>query len=136
MTEKPTVLFACVHNAGRSLAAKVLLEHYAQGHVTVLSAGSEPGAILNPAVVEVLHERGLSTQNEIPTLLSFATVEEADIVVTMGCGETCPVLPGRSYRDWNLSDPAGQPLDQVRIIVDEIDQRVQALLAELANGPE
>jgi arsenate reductase len=128
---KPVVLFACVHNGGRSLAAKVLTEHFAAGAVDVRSAGSEPGDSLNPVVVEVLHERGLSTAGEAPKLLTFEGVQEADLVVTMGCGETCPVFPGKRYEDWQLDDPKGQDLATVRRIVDEIEVRVQALLAEL-----
>ena len=102
---RPVVLFACVHNGGRSLAAKVLAEHHAGGRVLVRSAGSEPGDSLNPAVVQVLHERGLTTDGEHPELLTYAGVQEADVVVTMGCGESCPVVPGRAYEDWPLDDP-------------------------------
>jgi arsenate reductase len=128
MTGRPVILFACVHNGGRSLAAKVLAEHHGAGRVEVRSAGSEPGDSLNPAVVQVLEERGLSTVGERPTLLTYEGVEQADVVVTMGCGETCPVLPGRSYEDWPLDDPRGQDLDTVRSIVDEVEQRVLDLL--------
>ena len=135
MTGTPVVLFACVHNGGRSLAAKVLAEHHGGGRVEVRSAGSEPGDALNPAVVQVLHERGLSTEGERPTLLTAEGVQEADVVVTMGCGETCPVFPGRTYEDWPLDDPKGQDLDTVRRIVDQVDQRVRALLARLDAGP-
>ena len=130
-TTIPVILFACVHNGGRSLAAKVLTERYGNGAVDVRSAGSEPGSALNPVVVEVLHERGLSTDGESPKLLTFDGVQEADLVITMGCGETCPVFPGKRYEDWELDDPKGQDLDTVRRIVDEIDVRVRALLAEL-----
>ena len=128
---KPVILFACVHNGGRSLAAKVLAELYGQDAVEVRSAGSEPGSSLNPAVVQVLHERGLSTDGESPTLLTPEGVQEADIVVTMGCGETCPIFPGKRYEDWELDDPKGQDLDTVRRIVSEVDDRVRALLSEL-----
>jgi arsenate reductase len=127
----PVVLFACVHNGGRSLAAKVLAQHHAGGRVDVRSAGSEPGDSLNPAVVRVLHERGLSTEGERPTLLTNETVAEADVVVTMGCGETCPFYPGKRYEDWELEDPKGKDVEVVRGIVDEIDARVRGLLAEL-----
>jgi arsenate reductase len=127
----PVVLFACVHNGGRSLAAKVLAEHYAQGRVDVRSAGSEPGDSLNPAVVQVLEERGLSTAGEAPTQLTFDGAQEADVIVTMGCGEACPVFPGKRYEDWPLEDPKGQDLETVRRIVDEIDERVRELLAGL-----
>jgi arsenate reductase len=127
----PVVLFACVHNGGRSLAAKVLAEHHAAGRAQVRSAGSEPGSDLNPAVVQVLHERGLSTDGETPKLLTREGVQEADVVITMGCGETCPVFPGKTYEDWPLDDPRGQDLDTVRRIVDQVDQRVRDLLERL-----
>lgn len=137
MSRKPVILFACVHNGGRSLAAKVLTEHYAGGGVDVRSAGSEPGDSLNPAVVQVLHERGLSTEGERPKLLTLDGLQEADVVITMGCGETCPVAPGKRYEDWELDDPKDRDLETVRRIVDEIDARVRALLADLAatSGP-
>ena len=128
---KPVILYACVHNGGRSLAGKVLTEHYGADAVTVRSAGSEPGESLNPVVVQVLQERGLSTEGEHPKLLTWDGVQEADIVITMGCGEACPVFPGKRYEDWQLDDPKGRDLGTVRRIVDEIDSRVQALLAEL-----
>ena len=128
---RPVVLFACVHNGGRSLAAKVLAEHHADGAVEVRSAGSEPGDSLNPAVVQVLQERGLSTEGERPTQLTPEGVQAADVVVTMGCGETCPVFPGTRYEDWPLDDPKGQDVETVRRIVDEVDARVQDLLARL-----
>jgi len=130
MTERPVVLYACIHNGGRSLAAKVLTEHHSKGRVEARSAGSEPGATLNPAVVQVLHERGLSTEGEHPKLLTPDGVAEADVVVTMGCGETCPIFPGKRYEDWALDDPKGQDLATVRRIVDEIDEHVRKLLAE------
>ena len=127
----PVILFACVHNGGRSLAGKVLTQHYGGTAVEVRSAGSEPGATLNAAVVEVLHERGLSTIGETPKLLTSDGVEQADIVITMGCGETCPYFPGKRYEDWTLEDPKGQPVEKVRTIVNEIDTKVRALLSEL-----
>lgn len=135
MNGRPTVLFLCVHNAGRSLAAKVLLEHYARGRIDVLSAGSEPGDRLNGAVVAVLEERGLDPTREFPKPLTDATARAADVIVTMGCGDTCPYYPGTRYLDWELEDPAGQPVEQVRPIVDEIDRRVRALLAEVLDEP-
>ena len=131
MTEKPVVLFLCVHNAGRSLAASLLLEHYAQGQVDVRSAGSEPAAQLNGSVVAVLRERGLDPSREFPKLLTDEAARAADIIVTMGCGDTCPFYPGKRYLDWELEDPAGKPVEEVRPIVDEIDRRVQSLLGEL-----
>jgi len=135
MTARPVVLFLCVHNAGRSLAARFLLDHYAQGRIRVESAGSEPGPELNPAVVSLLIERGLDPTREFPKSLTDALGREADVIVTMGCGDTCPVYPGKRYLDWELDDPAGLPVEQVRPIVDEIDRRVQALLLQLLAGP-
>ena len=132
MTSKPSVLFLCTHNAGRSLAARVLLDHHAQGRLVVESAGSEPGDRLNPSVVAILEERGLDPTREFPKPLSEETARGADVVVTMGCGDTCPVYSGKRYLDWELADPAGLPVAEVRPIVDEIDRRVQALLADLA----
>jgi arsenate reductase len=134
MTDTPVVLFLCVHNAGRSLAARVLLDHYAQGRVDVRSAGSEPGNQLNPSVVALLKERGLDPSKEFPKPLTDEMAREADVIVTMGCGDTCPVYPGKRYVDWELDDPAGQPIDQVRPIVEEIDRRVRALLDELIGS--
>jgi arsenate reductase (thioredoxin) len=129
--DKPVVLFLCTHNAGRSLAARVLLEHYAEGRLRVESAGSEPGDQLNPSVVAILRERGLDPSEEFPKPLTDQMGRGADVIVTMGCGETCPVYPGRRYLDWELDDPAGLPVEDVRPIVEEIDRRVKELLAEL-----
>ena len=131
MSDRPVVLFLCIHNSGRSLAAKVLLEHYAQGRVEVRSAGSEPASQLNLSVVAVLKERGLDTSREFPRPLTDDDTNAADVVVTMGCGDTCPFYPGKRYIDWELEDPASLPIEQVRPIVDDIDRRVQALLMEL-----
>ena len=131
MADKPTILFACIHNSGRSVAAKVLTEHYAQGKADVRSAGSEPGAGVNPVVAAVLAERGLSTAAETPTLLEYDLVQGCDVVITMGCGETCPVFPGKRYEDWVVDDPKGQDLEPVRAIVDDIDKRVRTLLTDL-----
>jgi arsenate reductase (thioredoxin) len=133
MTDVPVVLFLCTHNAGRSLAARVLLDHYGQGRVDVRSAGSEPADTLNPSVVAILRARGLNPDKEFPKALTQEAASEADIVVTMGCGDTCPVYPGKRYLNWELEDPAGQPLDVVRPIVDDIDRRAQDLLAELLD---
>ena len=127
----PVVLYACVHNSGRSVAARVLTEHYAAPHVEVRSAGSDPRTSVDPMVAAVLAERGLSTDAEVPTLLTRGIVEEADVVVTMGCGETCPVFPGRRYLDWDVGDPAGMDRRTVERIVDDIDGRVRELLAGL-----
>ena len=133
MTEKPSVLFLCIHNAGRSLAARVLLDHYAEGLLRVESAGSEPGDQLNPAVVAVLKERGLDPSQEFPKPLTDGTAQSVDVIVTMGCGDTCPVYPGKRYLDWELDDPAGLPIEEVRPIVDEIDRRVRRLFDELIS---
>jgi arsenate reductase len=132
MSDRPVVLLVCTHNAGRSLAAKVLLDHYAQGGIEVRSAGSEPADQLNPAVVTVLEERGLDPSREFPKGLTDDDAQAADVVVTMGCGDTCPLYPGKRYLDWDLPDPAGLPVEQVRPIVDEIDDRVRTLLLEVA----
>lgn len=134
MTTRPVVLFLCIHNSGRSLAAKVLLDHHAKGQVEVRSAGSEPGNSLNPSVVAVLAERGLDPSREFPKPLTEADAREADVVVTMGCGDTCPFYPGKRYLDWDLTDPAGLPIEAVRPIVDDIDRRVQALLVDLIRA--
>lgn len=134
MSHKPVVLFLCVHNAGRSLAARVLLAHHAGGRVDVRSAGSEPADQLNPSVVAILRERGLDPGAELPKPLTDETARAADVVVTMGCGDKCPYYPGKRYLDWDLDDPAGQPIEAVRPIVDQIDRRVQALLAELISN--
>ncbi|MDP9444095.1 MAG: heat-shock protein HtpX [Actinomycetota bacterium] len=132
MTQQPAVvLFACVHNSGRSVAARVLTEHHAAGAVEARSAGSEPSGSVNPVVAAVLGERGLSTAAETATLLDPAEVAAADVVITMGCGETCPIFPGKRYEDWPVDDPAGQDVDAVRRIVDDIDSRVRRLVAEL-----
>lgn len=132
MPDRPQVLVACVKNAGRSVAAKLLLEHYGAGLVDVRSAGSDPGDAIHSEIAAVLHERGLDTSGEVPKPLTAEVVQESDVVVTMGCGETCPVFPGKRYLDWPTDDPNGQPLDVVRRIVDDIDARVRGLLAELA----
>jgi arsenate reductase (thioredoxin) len=131
--DRPIVLFVCTHNAGRSAAARVLLDHYANGRVEVLSAGSEPGDQINPAVIQVLIERGLDPSKEFPKPLTDEIARAADVIVTMGCGDACPVYPGKRYVDWELIDPAGLSVDQVRPIVDDIDRRVQTLVAELPS---
>ena len=131
MTDAPEVLFVCVHNAGRSQMAAALLDHHAAGRVRVRSAGSAPAETINPAVVEVMAELGLDLSREFPKPLTDDAVHAADVVVTMGCGDVCPFYPGKRYLDWELSDPAGQPVGAVRAIRDEIDTRVRALLSEL-----
>jgi protein-tyrosine-phosphatase len=134
MNKRPVVLFVCIHNAGRSLAARVLLDHYANGRVEVLSAGSEPAAELNSSVVTILAERGFDVSREFPKPLTDERAQLADVVVTMGCGDSCPYFPGKRYLDWELDDPAGRSPAAVRPIVDEIDRRVQHLLAELVGS--
>jgi arsenate reductase len=128
---RPSVLFACVHNSGRSVAAQVLASHYGGDAVQVRSAGSEPADAVNPVIADVLAERGLSVTRHQPTLLTADLVAATDVVVTMGCGESCPVFPGKRYEDWAVEDPKGQDLQTVRRIVDDIDSRVQGLLARL-----
>jgi arsenate reductase len=127
----PEVLFVCVRNAGRSQMAAALLDARADGRVLVRSAGSDPGERINPTVVEALREVGIDVSREFPKPLSDDAVRAADIVVTMGCGDACPVYPGKRYEDWTIEDPEGRSLDEVRRIRDEIDARVQSLLAEL-----
>ena len=134
MTTTPEVLFVCVHNAGRSQMAAALLHHHAAGAVTVRSAGSTPADSINPAVVEAMNEIGLDLSHEFPKPLTDDAVQAADVVITMGCGDACPIYPGKRYLDWDLPDPAGRPLDEVRPIRDEIDHRTQTLLTELASG--
>ncbi len=133
MSERPEVLFVCVHNAGRSQMAAALLTHYAGDNVVVRSAGTAPADTINPTVVTAMREIGidLSTNRAIPKRLTDESVAASDIVITMGCGDTCPYYPGKRYEDWELDDPAGQPLDAVRSIRDEIDNRVRALLEQL-----
>ncbi|GAA3853526.1 MULTISPECIES: arsenate reductase ArsC [Amycolatopsis] len=130
----PEVLFVCVHNAGRSQMAAALLDHHAAGRVTVRSAGSAPADTINPAVVEAMREIGLDLSKEFPKPLTTDAVRAADVVITMGCGDACPVFPGKRYLDWQLEDPAGKGVDAVRPIRDEIDRRVRALLTELAGS--
>ena len=131
MTDMPEVLFVCVHNAGRSQMAAALLDHHADGRVVVRSAGSDPADRLNPAVVAAMAEVGLDLSREFPRPLTDQAVEAADVVITMGCGDACPIYPGKRYEDWPLQDPAGQPVEVVRGIRDQIDHRVRQLLAEL-----
>ncbi len=135
MSTIPEVLFVCVHNAGRSQMAAALLDHHAAGRVRVRSAGSTPAEQLNPAVVAVMAEVGLDLSKEFPKPLTDDVVAAADVVITMGCGDACPIYPGKRYLDWNLTDPAGLPAEQVRPIREDIDRRVQGLLDELGLRP-
>jgi arsenate reductase len=134
VTDAPDVLFVCVHNAGRSQMAAALLDHHAEGRVHVRSAGSAPAGEINPAVMVVMDEIGLDLSKEFPKPLTNDAVEGADVVITMGCGDACPVFPGKRYLDWELADPHGKSVEDVRAIRDEIDERVQALLAELVGA--
>ncbi|SEQ99557.1 Protein-tyrosine-phosphatase [Lentzea xinjiangensis] len=133
MPKTPEVLFVCVHNAGRSQMAAALLQHHGMGRIAVRSAGSAPADEVNPAAAEALAEWGLDITAEVPSKLTTDDVEASDVVITMGCGDTCPVFPGKRYLDWQLDDPAGQGLDAVRPIRDEIDRRVRGLVAELLD---
>ncbi|HEX5365398.1 MAG TPA: hypothetical protein VFW63_01885 [Acidimicrobiales bacterium] len=137
MADISEILVVCTHNAGRSVAARVLLDHHGAGRLTVRSAGSAPGDHVNPAIAQVLAERGLDVSKEFPKPLTGEAARAADVIITMGCGDACPVLPGRRYLDWEIADPAGKDVDDVRPIVDEIDRRARVLVAELldAAGP-
>jgi len=129
--ETPEVLFVCIHNAGRSQMAAALLNHHANGAVRVRSAGSAPAESINPAVVEAMSELGIDLSKEFPKPLTGDAVATSDVVVTMGCGDECPYFPGTRYLDWELPDPAGKSLDEIRPIRDDIDARVRTLLSEL-----
>src|SRR5260370_19719148 len=133
--ETPEVLFVCVHNAGRSQMAAALLERYAEGRIHIRSAGSEPANSLNPRVVDAMGEIGLDISREFPKPLTDDYVRTADVLITMGCGDTCPIYPGKRYEDWELDDPAGQDLETVRRIRDEIDVRIKKLVGELVPTP-
>ncbi|MEU2671657.1 arsenate reductase ArsC [Streptomyces sp. NPDC007164] len=127
----PSVLFVCVHNAGRSQMAAALLSRLGRGRVEVRSAGSAPADAVNPAVVEAMAEVGIDLSAQLPKVLTAEAVQASDVVITMGCGDACPVFPGKRYLDWKLNDPAGQGADAVRPIRDEIESRIRDLLAEL-----
>ena len=131
MTSKPTVLFVCVHNAGRSQMAAGFMRELGQGRVGVLSAGSAPKDLINPIAVEAMAEVGIDIANNTPRVLTLEAVQESDAVITMGCGDVCPFYPGKRYEDWVLEDPAGQGIEPVRVIRDEIKKRVEQLLSEL-----
>ena len=134
MTEKPSVLFVCVHNAGRSQMAAGYLHHLAGDAVEVRSAGSEPAEKINPVAVQAMAEEGIDIAGEHPKMLTTDAVQASDVVITMGCGDTCPFYPGKRYEDWILDDPAGQDLNHVRPIRDQIRQRVESLIAELTSA--
>ena len=131
MSKKASVLFVCVHNAGRSQMAAAYLTHLAGDRIEVRSAGSNPGTQVNPAAVQAMLEEGIDMSHEVPKVLTTEAVQASDYVITMGCGDTCPFFPGKHYLDWVLEDPAGQGVDAVRPIRDEIRSRVEALIAEI-----
>jgi arsenate reductase (thioredoxin) len=128
---KPTVLFVCIHNAGRSQMAAGWLRHLAGDSVEVRSAGSEPANQINPVAVEAMREVGVDITGATPQLLATETVKDSDVVITMGCGDACPIFPGKRYEDWDLTDPAGQPIDVVREVRDDIRTRIEKLITEL-----
>ena len=134
MSHVPEVLFVCVHNAGRSQMAAALMDRHAQGKVLVRSAGSAPAETINPAVIEAMAEIGLDLSRAYPKPLTEEDTRAADVIITMGCGDACTVYPGKRYLDWELSDPAGKTLEEIRPIRDEIERRVQDLLAELSRA--
>ena len=134
--QKPSVLFVCVHNAGRSQMAAGWLRHLAGDRIEVRSAGSMPAEQINPVAVAAMHEVGIDITAEQPKVLTTEAVQDSDVVVTMGCGDACPFFPGTRYEDWKLADPAGQGIDAVRPIRDEIKTRVEALITELLGSPE
>ena len=131
MSEKPSVLFVCVHNAGRSQMAAGYMKALSNGQVEVLSAGSEPKDQINPVAVAAMAEEGIDIANNTPKILTTDAVKDSDVVITMGCGDTCPIFPGKRYEDWELDDPAGQGIDAVRPIRDDIKARIEQLLSEI-----
>ncbi|AWN30513.1 arsenate reductase ArsC [Streptomyces sp. NEAU-S7GS2] len=131
MSDKPSVLFVCVHNAGRSQMAAAWLNHLAGDRIEVRSAGSAPGDAVNPAAVEAMQEVGIDISSEKPKILTVDAVKESDVCITMGCGDACPIFPGKRYLDWKLEDPAGQGVEAVRPIRDEIKTRIETLIAEI-----
>lgn len=134
--DRPEVLFVCVHNAGRSQMAAGYLEALSGGQIEVLSAGSEPKDQINPVAVAAMAEEGIDIAGNTPKVLTVQAVQDSDVVITMGCGDTCPIYPGKRYEDWQLDDPAGQGIESVRVIRDDIRGRVEALIAELVPAGE
>jgi len=132
VAEKPMILFVCVHNAGRSQMAAGYAQALGGDRVEIRSAGSEPADQINPNAIAVMAEEGIDIAGNAPKILTTDAVRESDVVITMGCGDTCPIFPGKRYEDWELTDPAGQPIDVVREVRDDIKARVEALLAEIA----
>jgi arsenate reductase len=135
MSDKPSVLFVCVHNAGRSQMAAGWLRHLAGDAVEVRSAGSEPADQINPVAVQAMREVGIDITAEQPKKLDYATAQASDVIITMGCGDACPIFPGKHYEDWNLTDPAGQPIEVVRAVRDDIRARVEKLIGNLTPRP-
>ena len=131
MTTKPTVLFVCIHNAGRSQMAAGYLKALSHGAVEVRSGGSEPGTEINPIAIQAMAEEGIDISQGVPQLMTTETVQASDVVITMGCGDVCPIFPGKRYEDWELADPKGKGIDEVRPIRDDIKARITVLLAEL-----
>jgi protein-tyrosine-phosphatase len=131
MTDKPVILFVCVHNAGRSQMAAGYARALSGGAVDVRSGGSEPGDQINPVAIEAMAEEGIDISQAVPQLMTTEQVRESDVVITMGCGDVCPVFPGKRYEDWELADPRGRPIDEVRVIRDDIRGRVERLLADV-----
>ena len=131
-TRKPSVLFVCVHNAGRSQMAAAFLSHLSKGSVEVRSAGTQPASEVNPVVVEAMREKGIDLFGQVPKVLTTEVVQDSDVVITMGCGDACPFFPGKRYLDWKLADPAGGSIEAIRPIRDEIEALVRALIAEIA----
>ena len=131
MSEKPTVLFVCVHNAGRSQMAAGYMQALAGGKIQVLSAGSEPKDQINPVAIEAMAEEGIDIANNVPKILTTEAVKDSDVVITMGCGDTCPIFPGKRYEDWELEDPAGKDITVVRRVRDDIKGRIKTLLSEI-----
>ena len=136
MSNRPSVMFVCVHNAGRSQMAAGYLRHYAAGRIEVRSAGSMPAEQINPVAVEAMREEGIDITAEQPKVLTTEAVQDSDVVITMGCGDACPIFPGKRYEDWQLDDPAGQGPETVRRIRDEIRTRVETLIAELTPSED
>ena len=136
MTDAPTVLFVCIHNAGRSQMAAGYMTALSKGAVTVRSGGSEPGPQINPVAIQAMAEEGIDISHEVPHLMTTEAVRDSDVVITMGCGDVCPIFPGKRYEDWELVDPSGKGIDEVREIRDSIRSRVESLLQALLPRPE
>ena len=136
MSDKPTILFVCVHNAGRSQMAAGYMRSLSAGAVNVFSGGSEPGLMINPVAVQAMAEDGIDITGTVPQLLHTEQVKAADVVITMGCGDACPIFPGKRYEDWELTDPAGLTLEQVRPIRDDIKRRIRVMLADILSATD